>query len=510
MFEDTLALLSQRAAAAPVLLVLEDLHWADTSSFDLVVYLAHNVDNHPVLVLATYRAGDPASAAGLRRLADGVRRSGSGRVLELGPLRDEELEVLLAAQSECPLPVELTGTIVSRSEGNPFFAEELLAAGQIGELPRVLSDLLLQRMERLDPPAQHLMRIAAAAGRDVAYPLLAAVAEPEHDVRESLRQAVEQNVLVADQTAATFRFRHALLAEAIYATILPGEREDLHAALAAQLSQNGAVAAELAPHWAAAGHAADALVASVEAAHQTEAVFGLAEALAHLERALALWHHVPDASVRTGGDLVGLCSWAAELASKTGVAPRAVELQQSAIEQVETGDPLRAAGLYRSLGRYLHESGRTDAALSAFERVVELVPPEPPSVERAEALGGLATGLMLAWRFDESLSVCRQALELARAVGARAVELQALLGLGRNLAYLGRADEGLAELRRGLELAEVSGDGLVLLEAHVSLTDVLTMLGRPGRLLGWGRVGSKPSAHSESTARCSWRTPSRP
>ena len=149
---------------------------------------------------------------------------------------------------------------------------------------------MLQRVARLDPATQDLLRLAAAAGRDVGYPLLRALAAvPEPDVRESLRQAVEHQVLVPDQAAGTFRFRHALLAEAVYTTILPGEREELHARLAEELSRTAdASPAELAPHWAAAGRAAQALTASVEAACQAEAVFGLAEAAAHLERALAL------------------------------------------------------------------------------------------------------------------------------------------------------------------------------------------------------------------------------
>jgi DNA-binding CsgD family transcriptional regulator/tetratricopeptide (TPR) repeat protein len=490
VFEETLGLLSQRAAAAPLLLVLEDLHWADTSSLDLVVFLAHNVDDEPVLLLGTYRVDEALSGVGNRRLADGVRRSGSGVVLELGPLQDEELEILVAARSESPLPAELTRTIVARAEGNPFFAEELLAAGPGGELSRGLRDLLLQRVDRLAPPAQNLMRIAAAAGRDVAYPLLAAVARlSELAVRESLRRAVEQGVLVVDQSSGTFRFRHALLAEAVYATILPGEREDVHAGLARELSRTGAPAAELAPHWAAAGHAPEAFAASMEAARKTEAVFGLAEALAHLERALALWPVVPDASARTDVDLAGLCSWAADLASKTGAAPRAVELQRIAIEQVGPSDPLRTAGMYQGLGNYLHESGRTNAALSAFERAAEIVPAEPPSVERAEALTGLATGLMLAWRFDESHVVGEHALELARATGAREPERRALLDVGRDLAYLGRPDEGLAKLWKGLELARESGDAPTLLQAYVALTDVLTMIGRPGESARVGQRG---------------------
>jgi predicted ATPase len=254
VFEEMLALLVQQAAAGPVLLVLEDLHWADASSLDLVVYLAHNVEEHPVLVLGTYRADEPASAERMRRLADGVRRSGGERLLELGPLQEEELEALVAATSASPPPAELTHTIVVRSEGNPFFAEELVAAKPGGPLTRALTDLLLQRVDRLDARAQHLVTIAAVAGRDVAYSLLTAVASlPKPDVRASLQSTVEQGVLVADQTTGTFRFRHALLAEAVYATILPGEREELHARLAEELARSGAPPAELAPHWAVAG-----------------------------------------------------------------------------------------------------------------------------------------------------------------------------------------------------------------------------------------------------------------
>ena len=157
-----------------------------------------------------------------------------------------------------PPPRSVTDAIVARSEGNPFFAEELLAAAGRpgGELPRSLRDLLLQRVARLDRRTQGLLRLAAAAGRDVDYPLLRdAAALPERDVRESLRRAVEHGVLVPDQATGSFRFRHALLAEAIYATLLPGEREELHARLADELARGEppASAAELAPHWAAAG-----------------------------------------------------------------------------------------------------------------------------------------------------------------------------------------------------------------------------------------------------------------
>ena len=412
-----------RAASAPVLLVLEDLHWADTSTLDLVVFLAHNLGDRPVLLLVTCRADEPSSAGRMRRLAEGVRRSGSALVLELGPLGRDELTALLAARAGASLPAAMADTIAARSEGNPFFAEELLAAagGQGVELPGALRDLLLQRVARLDQPAQGVLRLAAAAGREVGYPLLRATVElPDGALRDSLRAAVEGGVLAVEPQTGSFRFRHALLAEAIYATILPGEREELHARLAEELARSGAAgAAELAPHWAAAGRAADALAASVEAAREAEAVFGLAEALAHVERALTLWETVPNPAELVQIDLTELCSWAAELASHVGAAPRAVEHARRAIELVGAEDPHRVALLHVRLGEYLYETGSNDAALAALERAVELVPAELASPERAFALGSLAGGLMVAWRYAESLPISEQALALARDLGAR-------------------------------------------------------------------------------------------
>jgi DNA-binding CsgD family transcriptional regulator/tetratricopeptide (TPR) repeat protein len=483
VFQDTTALLGERAAAAPVLLVLEDLHWADTSTLDLVVFLAHNLHGRRVLLLATYRADELASAERVRRLANGVRRSGSALALELGPLGGEEVVALLVARGGTPLPAALAEAIVARSEGNPFFAEELLAAAgdQDSDLPRGLRDLLLQRVARLDRATQGLLRLVAAAGRDVGYPLLRALAAlPEPDLRESLRRAVEHRVLVAVQATGRFRFRHALLAEAVYATLLPGEREELHGRLAEELARSGAAAAELAPHWAAAGRSAEALAASVAAARQAEAVFGLAEALAHLERALRLWDAVPDAADLVQVDLAGLCARAAEAAWNTGAAPRAVQLAQQAIELIGDSDPLRAALLHEGLGRYLHDSGRGDAALAAIERAVELAPAQPPSPERAQVLAILGNLLMVNWRYDESVAACEQALALARAVGAHQAEVLALRALGAGLAYLGRGDEGLAQLRLALRLAEERSDPVMAYHAYVCLTDVLTMLGRPG------------------------------
>jgi DNA-binding CsgD family transcriptional regulator len=493
VFETTLGLLTEHASRRPVLLVLEDLHWADTSTLDLVVFLAHNIGDRPILLLATVRADEPSPAERVQRLADGIRRSGAAVVLELGPLAHEELADLLEARADGTVAKPLTDAITARSDGNPFFAEELLAAAGRGggELPRGLRDLLLQRVARLDASTQHVLRLAAAAGRDVGYALLEASADlSEHGLRESLRQAVEHGVLVAEPETSGFRFRHGLLAEAITTTILPGEREELHARLADELTRSGmATPAELAPHWAAAGRAPEALVASVEAARQAEAVFGLAEAHAHLERALALWDRVPDAAELAGLDLTELCTRTAELASEVGAATRAAELGRRAIEALGESDLQRAALLHVRLGEYLEQTGSEDACLAAVQHAVELVPAEPPSPERAWALASLAGALGVAWRHEESLTIGEEALSLSREVGAGEAEVRALTVRGNCLAYLGRAEEGVAELRQALQLAEEIGDRIGLDRAWIHLTDVLTMLGRLRDSARLGREG---------------------
>jgi tetratricopeptide (TPR) repeat protein len=402
--------------------------------------------------------------------------------LELGPLGRGELEALLLDRGAERLSPALAEAILIRSEGNPFFAEELLAAAGQGreDLPFVLRDLLLQRVTQLDRETQGVLRVAAAAGRDVPYPILRAVVDvPKGELRQALRRAVEHGVLVGDQAAGTFRFRHALLAEAIYGTLLPGEREELHTRLAAELARSPQrVAAELAQHWAAAGRVPEALVASVAAAREAEAVFGLAEALQHLERAVELWDLVPGAAELVGLDLAALLVWTAEVASQTGAGPEAVELVRRAIA-LDIDDPVRTALLHESLGRFLIASGSYEAALAAFGTAVDLVPAEPITPERVHVLVAFGHALMLGWRHDESRELCEQALELARQVGARRSEFRALGVLGVDLAYLGCSEEGLGCLWAALRLAEDEGVPDDLGRAYIFLTDVLTMLGRP-------------------------------
>lgn len=322
LFEEILAVLERLSATAPLVLVLEDLHWADESTLDLVAFLVHTVRDRRILLVATYRSEAIEPGDHLNTLAS----TAGVTSLQLEPLGRDEVDTLLAASSVWePLPTELLAAISRRSQGNPLFARELLAAATRGEtkMPPGLRDLLLASVARLDASTRSLLRVVAAAGRDVPYGLLAAVMPlGELELAEALRRAVEHDVLVSDQTAGTFRFRHELFSEAVYSTLLPGERELVHERLARALTDEprraASGAAEPAQHWAAAGRPVEALAASLQAAREAEAASGLTEALRHVERVLELWDAVPGAEQLAGVALPSVLAWAAELAGRPG------------------------------------------------------------------------------------------------------------------------------------------------------------------------------------------------
>jgi DNA-binding CsgD family transcriptional regulator len=337
----------------------------------------------------------------------------------------------------------------------------------------------------LAEPTQEFLRVASAAGRRVDPALLAgALAMPEAALYDALRECVGRQVLIPDPTAGAERyaFRHALLQEAVYDDLLPGERTRLHAAFARTLEARSAGdtsrAAELAYHWYAAHDLPRALEASVAAGDAAERRYAFPEALAQYERALELWEHVPDAEARTGRDRVAL------LASAGGVArfhdaARAVSLIQSAIRLVdETADPVRASLLNERLGRCAWIAGQGEIAREGYRAAVRLSPVEPPSVARARAMAGLAQILMLGDRFEESRTWANDALSVARAVGARDVEGHALNTRGKGRIIFGEVEEALQDLRAALEIAEEVNSVDDIGRAHANGVWVLDVAGR--------------------------------
>ncbi|HEY6592202.1 MAG TPA: AAA family ATPase, partial [Actinomycetota bacterium] len=288
------AVLVGLAERSPVVLVLEDLHWADRATRDLLAFLVRTLRGGRVALVASYRSDELHRRHPLRPLLAELVRLPDLERIDLAPFGRVELAEHLQAVVGEAVPAAVVDRILARSEGNAFFAEELVAAGAIRAdiaLPDALADVLLGRIEALPELAQEVLKVAAVAGRRVGHRLLVAASGiPEAEVERGLRDAIAGQVLVASADTESYRFRHALLQEAVYADLLPGERTRLHATYARLLAEadpegGDGSAAELAWHCLASHDLPGGLAALVRAADHAADVFAPSEAYRTLTQA---------------------------------------------------------------------------------------------------------------------------------------------------------------------------------------------------------------------------------
>ncbi|HET6870781.1 MAG TPA: AAA family ATPase, partial [Solirubrobacteraceae bacterium] len=502
LFELILGALGRLAAEAPLVLVLEDLHWADRSTRDLLMFLVRNLHTEPVLLVASYRSDDVYRGHPLRPFLAELERTRRIEHLHLEPLDREALGEMVSDIAGAAADLAFVESVFQRSEGNPFFAEELVAAGGTAAMPRTLREILLARMDRISPAARAVLEVVAVGGRSVSDRLLAAVSDEPDEVRSrALREVLAHHLLVPDGRGG-YVFRHELLREVAYEELLAGERSRLHAVYGAVLSAHpelsdagDSVAGDLARHWFAAHDLARALSASVQAGRVAQSRSGFAEAQLHYERALELWDQVADARERAGLTRIELIRRGAEVANLAGEHGRAAALIRQAINRPGSEhDPALMGLLWERLGRFLWAAGDSETALEAYERAVALVPIEPPSPARARVLAARGQALMLLARHEESRACCEAAIAIARRVGAIAEEGHALNTLGCDLAYLGDADGAVSYLQQARDIAEKVGDLDDLFRAYLNLSDLL--IGPLNRLeegLGLARDGAERS-----------------
>lgn len=485
-----LALLERLSQDTPVLLVVEDLHWADRSTLDLLTYLARNLVGANVLLVATQRSDEPGRGPELASFVAEQERAGRLERIDLAPLGHEDVRRLVEAILGVAPDTGLTAALSERSGGNPFYVEELLASrSQAGELPPDLRDVLLARLAALSGSTQQVLRFAAAIGVRFSGALLElGVGIDEGALLTAVREAVEHHVLVIREDGASedvYGFRHALLREACYAELLPAERRNLHAAYARALTdangdaRDADLAAQLAYHWSAAGESRPALKASMLAGRAETSIFAFGDALLEWERVIDLWPVVDDAEALAGMDFGALLREAAEVAAAAGFPSRALAHIGRALELVESDvDPVRRGLLLEDLGRYSAANGDNEAAMDARDRAVELVPAEPPSRARAAVLAGLARSLTFAGHYSEARARARAALDIARATAARAIEANALMTLGVDEGYLGELDGAVAHLGVARDTAFSVGDTDTGLRAWCNLVNLLEVSGR--------------------------------
>ena len=501
VFEALLALLESLSDPEPVVLVVEDLHWADSSTRSFIGFLSRTICSERLLVLGTYRSDELHRRHPLRPLLAELASDAYARLLELPRFTPDELaEQLEGILAGTPDP-ELVERLYSRSEGNALFAEEILAAGLDGRgsLPPTLRDALMLRVERLSPRAQELIRwLACQPAAD--HALVAAVAGLEPvELREALRDAVASHIVVTVGDES-YGFRHALLREVVYDDLLPGERSEMHAALARALEERiergdgGAhITTQAAHHWAAAGDQPQALAAAVRAALAAERVNAFGEAQALFERALGLWERVDEPERLAGFEEVELLRRAAAAADQAGDPARQEALLRRALALVDPGaQPGRAALLLERLGQSQWSQHQQDASVETLREGLRLLPGAEPSAERATAdvaareaahapvaLHGRppnpperrsrwrarwdtprprrspstcsAPSLGDSGETDAGVGYLRESLAIAKEHGFPMEEGSAWINISEVLNFVGRTEEGLAVARQGLE-----------------------------------------------------------
>ncbi len=480
-----LTFVGRLAGRAPLLLAVDDVHWADPSTLDLLAFLARNLRDERVLLVVTFRDDEP-ERVGLRHWLAEVARLPITERVDLRRLSRRDLAELLCAIRGVPPEEELVGRIYARSAGNPFAALELLAAATdgAGPLPPTVGDLLTGRLAALGDDAHDLIRVAAAVGDRVDHPLLEAVAGLDADaLTGALRELAGHQLLVGDADGDRYAFRHPLIAEAAYAELLPGERRRAHARIAAAIagdhrlrSGNAAtITAEIAHHWQRAGAAPQALAASVAAGREAARAYAPTEALELFERALELWRDVADPAAVARVARPDLLDAASEAAMHCGAYARGVELLDEALAQDGDAEPGRGALRRRRRAWCLWNAGRIPDALDAYEDAAAHLPPEPT----AERAGVLAESALLAGIIGETelaAAAAGHALKMARAVGARREECAALNALG--VALTAQGDErGIARLREGLAVALEHGEPEDVGRAHANLSDAVRRSG---------------------------------
>jgi DNA-binding CsgD family transcriptional regulator len=435
LFETVHAVLERIAASGPALVVLEDLHWADRSTRDLLGFLFQRGFTAPVSLVASYRSDDLHRRHPLRSSVAQWSRLPRVHRTQLGRLSDPDVKALVTAAHEGSVTEGEVQEIVTRAEGNAFFAEELLAAAEAGGrgLPDDLADLLLVRVDQLDEDARRVVRAASCAGRRVDHDLLAAVVDLDAGaLDQALRAAVDSNVLVASGSGYTFR--HALLAEAVYDDLLPGERVRIHGAYCAALCSRvvDGTAAELARHARAAHEVVTAVTASIEAGDDAMAVGGPEDAARHYQLALEL---LGEPQSRPAGledvDVVSLTGRASDALLASGRPHRAMKLVGDQLGQLPAGaaDADRARLLTTLAGATLMTDSDTDA-LQLTTEALGLVGAEP-TVLRARLLGLHARANAERQRVDEATRWAGEAVELGQQLGASRVVLDAATTLAR-------------------------------------------------------------------------------
>src|SRR4051794_1804749 len=480
LFEALLAAIDRLGRDQPVVLIIEDVHWADRSTRDFLSFLGRNLADERVLVALSYRPDELHRRHPLRPLLAVLERTPQARRIELHGLLADDIRAMAHEISGSEPSAELVDRLVRRSDGNALFIEELLSAGP-GPLPPSLADALMVRVERLPAPAQEVVRVLSVA-QPADHALLEALGIlDDAGLRAALRDAITGHVVAVDDNDR-YTFRHVLLREVVYDDLLPGERSGLHQsvarALEARLPGDGGpgLAAAVAHHYHRSGDQPEALRSAIHAADAATAAHAEADAAQLLERALELWERVPDPEALIAGerlDHVDLLLRTARAHRNTDDARR-VTLVNEALREARAGDPddPRVPTLLqqRAMGEW--QLGRGEASRASLDLARRLLADDASATQRISLTISRMKLATLQSRYAETIALAEEVLpQLPEGRDGQILRSETYNNFGLALIMSDRHEEGVAALRESAALAREVEDHVLLSIAYVNLAD---------------------------------------
>jgi DNA-binding CsgD family transcriptional regulator/tetratricopeptide (TPR) repeat protein len=509
LFDAVLGLLEDLGSAETLLLVLEDLHWADRSTRDLLGFLSRSLRDSRVLIVGSYRTDDLHRGHPLRPFLAELDRIRGVRRIDLSPLTTGETVEQLAAiygRTGRDLPPGFAEEVFARAEGNPFFTEELACAADgsslmpsdVGgfALSDTLRDLLLIKVEQLPEPTQRMLRLLSAALPPVDHRfLLLVTGATDDELNEQIRPAFQAHILIPGETPTSYRFRHALLREAVHNELLPGEHSALHRKYAELLEAEPSLVAaearevELAHHWYSARDYRRAYDAALSAAEAADARYAYVEEHQMLERALDLWDQVPSPGLEYAR-LLYKTACAAHLA---GDPHRALSLTDKALKRVDPDQDHELAALLHHLrSRDHHILGRGDGMADIWA-ALDLVDGESCPQVRVQITNSASFIKMLTSDdIDAALRFAEETAVLAEKIDSDLYRIAAAITKGTVLAgqvSLGTHEEGLAILRQAIIDGLGYGDPGIIGRGYINLCSALETLDRHQEAVQVARAG---------------------
>ena len=478
VLERLLAVVDAVEPPESLVLVFEDIHWADRGTCEILTVLARHVVDHPVGLVMTCREELPRDHH-VRQFLTELGRGQLVTPVAVPPLTPAEVARFVEALLGDVDAVTVAG-VYDRSGGNPLIIEELSAQRadpDAAVVPGTVRDILLARFWHLSEDARELVRTVAVAGSPVSEARLATVVElAEKRFAAALREALDLRVLAP--TEGGLSIRHVLMAEAVYGELLSGERVRLHARWAAVLAD--APAPLVAHHWYEAGEDDLAFVAGLAAAREATGALAFDDAHRHYRRVLTLWTRVEDAETRAASPRRDIVLQTAETANWAGDPAAAVAVIDAALPDADiVADRAAVSVLLERRAWYLLRQGANEAARTAYDAALDALPGEADPTTRVRVIAGSVRAWERTCEYERALALAREAVELAVAANVEAEIGPAHYMLGRILLATGDVDAAIDELAGAATAAEQTLNPVLL---AISLLERGDALARQGRL----------------------------